>query len=187
VSDILLKTLQHAGNIRFDGLRSNPSDPPDALFNNGEFCTGIELTELTPPRRYEKDAILSSLRRQILEQLEIGECTGNRWVQIFFSDDYAEKLRPGRCGQAIGKALSEYFKGPFTTRVVTIPPQVSDVIRSVIVREADLEDDPRLQRPDEPLIVFGPQSTMLVPEDDIPALLETHVGQSRGAAIDGRG
>jgi hypothetical protein len=44
------------------------------------------------------------------------------------------------------------------------------------VREADLEDDPRLQQPDEPLIVFGPQSTMLVPDDDIPALLETHVG-----------
>jgi hypothetical protein len=176
VSEILLKTLQHAGNIRFDGLRSNPNDPPDALFNNGEVCTGIELTELTPPRRYEKDAILLSLRRQILEQLDIGECTRNRWVHISFSDDYAEKLRPGRCGQAIGKALSEYLKGPFTTPVVTIPPQVSDVICSVIVREADLEDDPRLQHPDAPLIVFGPQSTMLVPDDDIPALLEIHVG-----------
>jgi hypothetical protein len=31
VSEILLETLQQAGNIRFDSLRSNPTDPPDTL------------------------------------------------------------------------------------------------------------------------------------------------------------
>jgi len=129
--------------VQFDRLRSNPADPPDVLCQIGDAEIGIELTELAPVRRYEKDQILVSLRRQILADLEIGDGTRDTWIQIFFKNDYAEKLRPGRCGKQLAVLLAGFLGGPRTTGRLTIPEDLSSIIDSVTVRKADLEADPR--------------------------------------------
>jgi len=53
------------------------------------------------------------------------------------------------------------------------------LIRQVRVEPWDLTDDPRIQRRDEPLLIFTAQHTFVVPDRDFPKLLEERVGRKR--------
>lgn len=173
----LLSVVQQRSRHLFAGLRTNCEDPPDVLFEHNGATTGIELTELLPANRLEKDAIICLLRAQLLSRLNMGPKTRNRVVHIFLVDDYSEKLRPGQCIIPLAEALNAYLNSSKCERgVLPVPSELQDTVSRISVRLEDLTGDPRLDDEDHPLIIFGAQHTMLVPQDDIPDMLDAAVG-----------
>lgn len=88
----LLEHLRRASGIDVQNIRSNPSDPPDVLFESSGITIGVELVELLPVNRLAKDHQLAALRDRILDRLLIGEVTRNWVINIMLADDYAPKL-----------------------------------------------------------------------------------------------
>src|SRR5262245_7634578 len=69
------------GGIRLRDVQSNPSDPPDLTFSYDGKRKGLELSELAPENRLEKDNIILELRRDIISQLVLSEKTTGHAVQ----------------------------------------------------------------------------------------------------------
>lgn len=175
-------------NTLFSDLDSTVSDPPDVTFRLDGELRGMELAELVPERRFEKDAILQRLRRDILSELDLGSRTANVVVNVFFADDYSAKLRPGRIQKAISRALREYFESAevgeqvelgLQSKSLSVPSEVASIVSRILVTRSDLARDPRVNDPREPLILFGAQSTRLVPEEDFPAMVESLLSRKR--------
>jgi hypothetical protein len=155
-------------------LRSCVPDPPDVLVNYDTREIGIEVAELLPPNRLEKDGIIARMRREIVGQLHLGEQTTNLIFQIFFWDDYATDFRPGRIGPAIGKAVNEFCnQNPGEKGTVPVPNDIADAVALITFERQDLSVDPRIAVSNEPLLIFGTQATLLCPEDDCPQIVAT--------------
>ncbi len=153
-------------------------DPPDLTFTyNGQF-RGIELSELIPENRFEKDDIIRKLRRNVISRLTLGDNTRGCVVTIFLTDDYSTKLRPGRIDSILADALTRFFdRGDSDAKIMEVPDQIHDVVTRISVFREDMKGDPRLEDDREPLILFGAQSTMLIPEDDCPAMVESRLSR----------
>ena len=138
----------------------------------------MELTELVPENRFEKDAIICKLRSDIISELELGNHTKGFVINIFLADDYVSKMRPGRISTALARALNDFFaKDDSSSSHVEVPTQIESLVTRISVFKEDLTGDSRLKDDREPLIVFGAQSTMLVPEDDCPAIVESRLSR----------
>jgi len=174
----LLAIIASHSSASFTGLRTNTDDPPDVLFKHDGVTTGAELTELLPPNRLEKDAIIRSIRERMLSALSVGPHTRNRVVHVGFTDDYANQLRPKNAADSLSIILNEFFasSGP-DPRSLPVPTKLKSVISRIYVDYEDLTDDPRLDNDEHPLIIFGAQHTLIVPEDDIPAMLDAAIGR----------
>jgi hypothetical protein len=138
----------------------------------------MELSEFVPANRFEKDAIIRQLRRDIISKLDLGEHTRGFVVNISLPDDYATRFRPGRIHADLDAALNEFFAGCDTNRAhYEVPARVESPIAQIRIFKEDLTGDPRLEDDREPLIVFGAQSTMLVPEEDCPTIVESRLSR----------
>jgi len=139
---------------------------------------GMELSELLPENRLEKDSIILRLRRDIISRLTLSESTSGFVVTISLTNDYAARIRPGRIDAALAEALSKFFEhGDPQANMIDVPTQIQDTVKHISVFRENMTDDPRLEDDREPLIVFGAQSTMLIPEDDCPAIVETRLSR----------
>lgn len=168
---------QRDGSVVAD-VQSHATDPPDVTFSYNGQLRGMELSEILPENRLEKDSIIRRLRRDILSQLALSDSTAGFVVTIFLADDYARRIRPGRIDQALAHALANFFaQGDSQTNVIKVPQHIQDTVTSISVFREDLRGDPRLEDDREPLLVFGAQSTMLVPEDDCPAMIESRLSR----------
>lgn len=176
-TSFLTHLAQREGSA-IENVQSNPSDPPDVTFTCDGQVHGMELSELIPENRFEKDAIIRTLRRDIISRLILNDNTAGFVVTVFFLNDYSTKLRPGRIGSVLANALTEYFnrRDP-DARTIQVPEQIQDVVARISVFRENMAGDPRLEDDREPLILFGAQSTMLVPEDDCPAMVESRLSR----------
>jgi hypothetical protein len=138
----------------------------------------MELCEILPENRLEKDSIIRRLRRDIFSGLTLSENTSGFVITIFLADDYATRIRPGRIDRVLADALASFFDhGDPSAKIVQVPPQIQDIVTCISVFREDMTGDPRLEDDREPLIVFGAQSTMLVPEDDCPEMVESRLSR----------
>jgi len=158
------------------GVRSNPIDPPDVLFALDAQQIGIELTELLPPNRFEKDSVIFDFRRSILDHLSTGEQSRNKAVHVLFADTYSEKIRTKRCEKLVARMLEGFFaqadKIPGIFGIFPSPPELSHLIAHVVIQNIDLSKDPRITHPDQPLIVFDAQNTLIFPDEDLPKIVK---------------
>lgn len=183
IASTLLPHLSQRDGSAIADLQSNSADPPDVTFTyNGEL-RGMELSEILPENRLEKDSIIRRLRRDIISRLTLSKNTSNFVVTISLTNDYAKRIRPGRIDRALGDALIRFFdKGDPQANAIDVPDDIQDIVTCITVFREDMTGDPRLRDDREPLIVFGAQSTMLVPEDDCPAMVESRL--SRKGLVD---
>jgi hypothetical protein len=162
---------------RSENVRTNEKDPPDVLFEMNGVTIGLELVELLPENRLGKDHRLEGLRNRVLDQLSLGAATRNWVVTVTLADDDSARL-PRDAHVHLAAALSAFFpsaKPDDQHSVLSIPPILSDTIKRIDATRFELVGDPRLREPDAPRIVFTAQHTHLVPERDVPDLLEAVV------------
>ena len=79
LANTFLRSLEAEEGITITGSRSNSDDPPDVLFELNGQTTGLELAELLPENRLERDAILRRVRKRVLQLLHLSEKTQD-WV-----------------------------------------------------------------------------------------------------------
>ncbi len=179
VSRVLLNSLAASETLSITGVRSAEVDPPDVLFELDGEEHGLEVTELLPDNRLERDAIIRQLRTRVISSLALGSATRDWVITITLTDDYASKFRVTRSSELV-KAIVDFFAAVDSKRrapsIIEIPPGLRNKIRRIHAEPWDLENDPRLARRDEPLIVFTAQHTNIVPHRDFPNLLRTTVG-----------
>lgn len=179
IASFFLTHLCQRERTAFSDVLSCATDPPDVTFIYNGHPRAMELSELVPENRFEKDAILRKLRGDILAGLTLGDHTTGFVVTIFLANDYATKIRPGRIHECLADALNGFFASHDPdTQSVAVPESVQDVVSRISVFKEDLTGDPRLGDQREPLIVFGAQSTMLIPEDDCPAIVESRLSRN---------
>lgn len=186
IARVFLTQLCQSDRSTFSDVVTSPSDPPDVMFTYNEQPRAMELSELVPENRYEKDAIIRKLRRDIIAELKLGNNTAGFVVTIFLADAYSSKIRPGKIQASLAQALNGFFQqcDPDVQQLdyprvqnIAVPDLVRDVVTGISVFRADLAGDPRLNDDREPLINFGAQTTMLVPEDDCPAIVASRLSE----------
>lgn len=178
IASTFLIHLSHRDGSTFADVESNPKDPPDVTFTyNGE-PRGMELCEILPENRLEKDSIIHKLRRAIISRLMLGEATSGFVFTIFFVNDYAARIRPGPIEAALANALNNFFDhGDPQAKTIEVPEQIKNIVARIGVFREHLKGDPRLEDDREPLLVFGAQSTMLIPEDDCRTMVESRLSR----------
>lgn len=179
IAESFLSHLSDQDGSVIDEIKSIDNDPPDVTFTyNGVHC-GMELTELLPVNRLEKDDIIRRLKRNIVSQLCLSTQTCGYVVNIFLQNDYAGKLRPGHhIHTPIAAALNAFFSEPdHSTEHIDVPSQLQHVVSQISVYKADLAEDLRIKDENEPLIVFGAQNTSLIPEEDCPSIVQTRLSK----------
>jgi hypothetical protein len=176
VASAFLASLARADGSIVADLQSARPDPPDVIFTHNEKPRSMELCELVPENRFEKDAIIRKLRREILAALKIGEHTAGYAITIFLTDDGATQIRPGRIAPALARALTDYFeRGAPEDGWIQVPEKATGTVRSINATREDLRGDPRLEDDRQPLIMFGAQDTYFTPERDFPLLVESRL------------
>lgn len=176
-NSFLTHLSKHDGSTIVD-VESNANDPPDVIFNYNGQHRGIELSELVPENRFEKDSIIRRLRRDIVSRLVLGEATAGFVVTIFLADAYSTRMRPGRIGSILAEALNGFFNQADTSiGFVEVPVKIQNVVSRISVFREDLTGDPRIGNDHEPLIIFDAQHTMLIPEDDCPAIVKSRLSR----------
>lgn len=179
LADTLLRSLAKDGEAAIAVIRSNPDDPPDVLFEINQQTVGLEIAELLPENRLERDAIIAKLKRRIVQKLALGPHTRDWVVTVMLADDYAAKIRL-RCEDELVAALNEFFSsytGVRAAKELPIPSRVEHAIRRIHAVPWDLTGDPRVESRDHPLVIFSAQHTNVVPDRDFPAMLEAVVGR----------
>lgn len=186
VANAFLAHLCRNEGSTFSDVVASVSDPPDVTFTYNGQPRAIELSELVPENRYEKDDIICKLRRDIIDDLTLGDHTAGFVVTIFLADDYSAKIRPGHIHAPLAQALNGFFQHHDpnvpsihfpNARSIAVPAPIRDVVTRISVFREDLTGGPRLGSKHEPLIVFGAQSTMLIPEDDCPAIVASRLSR----------
>lgn len=176
IASTFLSHLSQRDGSTIADVSSNSSDPPDVTFTYNGKPYGIELSEILPENRLEKDSIIHKLRREIISRLSLNEKTRGFVVTICLTDDYATRVRPGRIAQALADTLANFFaQGDPQANFIQVPQHIQDTVARISIFREDMTGDLRLENDQEPLIVFGAQSTMLVPEDDCPAMVESRL------------
>ena len=180
-----LANLAQREAVAFADLQNNPADPPDVVFTYAGQARGMELVELVPPNRLEKDAIIRQLRRQIVSRLDLGTQTKDCVINVFRRDDYAQQLKPGRVDKVLATTLNEFFAQPEQpAHNIPVPDEVRPVVTGISYFKEDLSGDPRIDHENEPLIIFGAQCTLLVPEDDCPKMVAWSLGRKQLHDVD---
>ena len=179
VANKMIAVLKQHDPGSFEEIRSNQEDPPDIVAQYNGISMGIELTELLPSNRLEKDSILQRLRRSILSQLLLGSHSRNQVVQIFFVDNYPEKIRAKQCATALSELLNDFFQKNRNSQAnhseLVVPAKLWNIISHVSIKPADLSSHPLIRSENEPLIIFGSQNTLIRPDCDIPKWLKTAI------------
>lgn len=176
MTSILLETLRAQINKDFTGLRANPNDPPDVLFECADRTVGLELVELVPENRFAKDHQLRRLRELILDRLPIGEITKGWALSILLTNDYATKLAiPKGIEDAIAENFVDFLqsgKSSASPQWITVPSQLESTVAALCATASGvLPTDPRLRCAEAPLVTFGAQTTRVVPTEDFPKLV----------------
>ncbi len=178
IANILLTHLCQREGATFSDMASCTTDPPDVIFKYNGHRRAMELSELVPENRFEKDAILRNLRRDILAGLTLGDHTTGFVVTISLANDYATKIRPRRIHTHLSDALGAFLAHHDPdAQSVDVPESLRDIVTRISVFREDLTGDPRLGDPRNPLIVFGAQHTMLIPEDDCPEIVASRLSR----------
>lgn len=176
----LLEHLRAGAGLDIQNVRSNPSDPPDILFDLNGTVVGVELVQLLPENRLAKDHQLAALRERILDRLPIGELTRDWVINVFLVNDYASTLSlPRNADELLSRAVAEFLRQQEHSggeRQLVVPDSLRKAIGRLTATHCKLpEADPRLRNPVAPLIIFGAQATNIVPDEDFPKLLESCV------------
>ena len=168
-----------AESLTITNVRNADVDPPDVCFVSDGEEHGLELTELLPENRLERDAIIRQLTTKVLSSLSFGSATRDWVISITLVDDYASKLRVSPADELV-RVLVNFFsdlqpeqRAPTT---VPVPPALRRQVRRIDAQRWDLTADPRIGNRDEPLMIFTAQHTNIVPDQDFPAMLRATVG-----------
>jgi hypothetical protein len=168
-------------------VRSNPNDPPDVLFSLADKQFGLEVAELLPDNRLERDAIIKQTKADIVARLPIGPATRDWVATVMLQDDYAQRLRP-RFAEVLAATLTTHLERSSSVRqpgTIPLPAELRSAIRLVLIEPWDLAGDPRIGARDEPLIVFTAQHTNVVPDREFPALMVSVVGRKARHSLAG--
>ena len=168
-------------------VRSNPDDPPDVLFSLAGKQLGLELAELLPDNRLERDAIIKQTKANILARLSLGRLTRDWVVTVMLRDDYARRLRP-RFAEALAATLTTHLGRSSSCRhpaTISLPTELQSSIRLVRIEPYDLTGDPRIRARDEPAIVFTAQHTNVVPDREFPTLMSSVIGRKARHSLAG--
>jgi len=180
MANTLLRSLAKPRGSQIAAIRSNPNDPPDVLFEINHQTVGLEMAELLPENRLERDAIIAQLKERILQELPLGPHTRDWVITVMLADDYAAKMRlrlEGELAAALNGFFSSSCAGVRAAKELPIPACVEHSIRCVHVVPCDLAGDPRVKTRDQPLIIFSAQNTNVVPDRDFPPMLEAVLGR----------
>ncbi len=178
VNSFLPILAAHEG-FTVSGIRSNESDPPDVLFEKDTATHGIELSEVLPVNRLEKNAILNETRRSIVQALTVGETTRNQAVTITLKSNYAPRIQLRGYESTLAAVLERHFtESRHTTSVrLRLPAELEESVHSIFVAPQDLAGDPRIARENEPLLVFSAQHTLVAPDEDFPTIIDNLLGR----------
>ncbi len=175
LANFLLRSLTAEEGITVTEIRSNPNDPPDVLFEVGEQTLGMELAELLPENRLERDDILRRVKQKVLALLQFSEKTKDWVVTIWLVDDYASRISLPHCETALATALDAFFvrvtPNARSRAEIPVPGALDDYVDLITVEPCDLSGDPRVRSRIEPLIVFTAQHTNVVPDREFPQLI----------------
>jgi hypothetical protein len=98
-------------------------------------------------------------------------------------NDYGRSLRTPRRGQGLVEAISHHFAtaAPETPQVnkVGLDAKTAMWVDRIYIERWDLTNDPRISRPDEPLIIFSTQHAVLRLGEDIPAMVAERLEAKR--------
>ena len=187
LAQILLRSLAaHEPPLATD-VRSNLQDPPDVLFSLADKQVGLEVAELLPDNRLERDSIIRQIKADILSRLPIGPVTRDWVITVTLQDDYARHLRL-RVGEALAATLTTHFERSSAGRQpasIKLPAELQSTIRLMHIEPWDLAGDPRTGARDEPLIVFTAQHTNVVPDREFPPLMSSVVGRKARHSLAG--
>ena len=170
----LLSAIAQNESLFIEGITSNPNDPPDIYFDLLGQRHGVELTELLPERRLERDAAVQRAKEDIISQLPVGELTRDWVISISLQSEFKARLRLDFANQLAGE-ITGTLRGLGPRReptIVPLPIELRSVLHSVHLHPTDLTDDPRLSARDSPLVVFSAQHTFIVPDRDFPRMIE---------------
>ena len=85
IATTFLTHLSQRDGLTIADVQSNASDPPDVTFTYNGQLRGMELSELVPENRFEKDSIIRRLRRDIIAGLTLGDHTAGFVITIFLT------------------------------------------------------------------------------------------------------
>lgn len=173
LANMALDALSSAEETKVENIRSNPSDPPDVLFELNEKEIGIELSELLPENRLWKDAVLQRLREDILRRIPQDHKTKDCVVTIMLKDDYASQIQIQGCAPRLASVLTACFEEPSPRpNGITVPAELQSYVSLITFTTCDLSADPRIKNEMEPLIVFSAQHANIVPARDFPEMVD---------------
>lgn len=187
LANLLVSAIGHGEGVAIGEVRTNRPDPPDVVVDYGGQSIGVEVTELLPSYRLEKDAIIRQLRRDTLAQLPIGPNTRDLVINVNCRDDYAKEFRPGRwVGPMLGKSLAAFLDGEVHGRgTIALSPKLAIAVSSVsYFRDENVPANPLILRKDEPLILFGAQCTPINPTADFPVMVAERLDRKCGHKVD---
>ena len=94
----------------------------------------MELSEILPENRLEKDSIIRRLRRDIISHLTLSEDTQGFVVTISLTDDYVTRLRPGRIDRVLADALADFFDhGDPRANIIEVPLKIQNIVTRISV------------------------------------------------------
>lgn len=180
VARSFLELWAETKGLRVASLRSNEDDPPDLLFECEGQLVGLELTELVPESRLEKDAQIRQLRKEILSVMSLGPESQDHVVHIDLVNDYAPQLNAKRLAGPLARLLESFLSEQHGDEMsIPVPEYMRDVVKSIWIQRSDLEGDSRIQHRNEPLVLFGAQNTFIIPSDDCPAMAKASLDRKR--------
>ena len=165
-----LHALAKKESASVTNIRSNRDDPPDVLFDWNGIKKGLELTELMPENRRRKDVKLNTLRRGILSAIDRSKDNSDCAIVISFIDDYGANAWIETNGAELGRYLDTFLRDNFVG-IVPVPARFAGIVRTIHFIRDVFSDHPLRENPNDPIIQFPAQSTAMIVEDDIPAIV----------------
>ena len=69
----------------------------------------MEVTEILPPNRLGKNAVIDKYKKRLLSQINLNVHTRNKAIRVFFLNDYAERIQPQNSDKLLAVLLNDYF------------------------------------------------------------------------------
>ncbi len=178
LASVLLEALAIAEEAKVENVRANLSDPPDIIFELNEQEIGIELSELLPENRLEKDAVLQRIRKDLVRRIPQNHKSKDCVITIMLKNDYASKIQIPRFSPRLASVLTACFEEPSPLPTsIAIPMELQSYVSLITLTPCDLSADPRIENAMEPLIIFSAQHTNILPERDFPEMVDKIVSR----------
>ncbi len=175
VAKQFLCQLAERENATLNDIQINDTDPPDVVFDWNETRFGLEITELLPRKRRDKDAVIRLFRKHFEDRSAQHPMRGDRIIRIRFVNDHAEKLTLPRGLSGLVTEIEGRINDESLPLSIKIPSECCRVIHSICIEGVQLCDHPNRIAGSGPILLFPADDTALIPEDDIPKIVKLTV------------